>query len=142
MTRIQNSKMSELGALFCFFQHHLFTTGDTILLELHDFPLNVPRPLGYWLNLMAFFRPISLALVALLASAIPDAAQAFAPSSLRAVGAAKAQLPAVPAPRRARFAHAPLRRRTGAGRVCAGQRLPGGTLRMQTRASRVQRAPV
>jgi len=106
------------------------------------FPLNVPRPLGYWLNLMAFFRPISLALVALLAAAIPDAAQAFAPSSLRAVGAAKAQLPAVPAPRRARFAHAPLRRRTGAGRVCAGQRLPGGTLRMQTRASRVQRAPV
>ena len=70
---------------------------------------------------MAFFRPISLALVALLAAAIPDAAQAFAPSSLRAVGAAKAQLPAVPAPRRALFEHAPLRRRSVAGRVCAGQ---------------------
>jgi hypothetical protein len=111
------------------YMYHFFSI---ILLELHDFPLNVPRPLGYWLNLMAFFRPISLALVALLAAAIPDAAQAFAPSSLRAVGAAKAQLPAVPAPRRARCAHAPSRRGRQIG---AGQRLPGGTLRRQARAS-------
>jgi hypothetical protein len=39
-------------------------------------------------------RPLSLALLALLAAEMPDAAQAFAPSSLRAFGAAKAQLPA------------------------------------------------
>ncbi len=44
-------------------------------------------------------RPLSLALLALLAAEMPDAAQAFAPSSLRAFGAAKAQLPAVPGPR-------------------------------------------
>ena len=44
-------------------------------------------------------RPLSLALLALLAAEMPDAAQAFAPSSLRAFGAAKAQLPAVLGPR-------------------------------------------